>query len=126
MRYLIDAYAWIEYLNGSSKGKKVKEILSMQNEIFSLSETIAEVVSKVKRTEGNAEIAYEAVISNSKIFSITPAIAKEAGLFHAETRKKIKDFGLVDSLLFTTARKMNAKILTGDAHFKGFKEAVLI
>ena len=43
-----------------------------------------------------------------------------------EIRKKIKDFGLADVFVLLTARKLNAKIITGDPHFKGFKEAILI
>ena len=64
--------------------------------------------------------------ANSKIIDITSEMANDAGLFHAETRKKIKDFGLVDSLMLIAAHKLGAKILTGDAHFKGFREAILI
>ena len=127
MKYLIDAYAWIEYLEGSKLGEKLREIINNSNdEIFSLNITIAEVVSKVKRKKGNIEIAFEAINSNSKIAEITPEIAKKAGIFHAEIRQKIESFGLVDALIFIFAKEMNAKILTGDEHFKGFKEAVFI
>jgi predicted nucleic acid-binding protein len=38
----------------------------------------------------------------------------------------MKDFGLADAYVLATARKLKSKILTGDPHFKGMKEAVLI
>ena len=41
-------------------------------------------------------------------------------------RKKFKDFGLIDSMILLTTRKLDAKILTGDPHFKGFKETIFI
>jgi|SRR3989344_6138838 len=126
MKYLIDAYAWIEYLEGSKLGEKVREIIVNNDEIFSLNITIAEVISKVRRKKGNIEIAFEAINSNSKTAEITPEIAKKAGLFHAEIRQKIESFGLVDALIFTFAKEIDAKILTGDEHFKGFKEAVFM
>ena len=126
MKYLIDAYAWIEYLEGSKLGEKVREIMVGKDDLFSLSLTISEVISKVKRKNGNTDLAYKAITSNSKILNISPEIAKQAGLFHAEMRKKIENFGLVDSLLLALARELKAKILTGNHHFKNFKEAIFI
>jgi len=126
MKLLVDSYSWIEYLNGSLSGERVSKFLKGAHEIYSLNLIISEVVSRVKRKAGNTESAYNAILSNSKIIEITPEIAREAGLFHSEIRKKIKDFGLVDSIIFVVAKKLNAKILTGDGHFKNFKEAVMI
>ncbi|MFA4953456.1 MAG: PIN domain-containing protein [Candidatus Pacearchaeota archaeon] len=126
MKYIIDSYAWIEYLDGSLLGEKVKKILEGDNEIYSLNLTISEVISRVKRKNGNIDIAYTAINSISKVAEITPEIAKKAGEFHAEIRKKIKDFGLVDSLILILARKLNAKVVTGDEHLHKFKEAVFI
>ena len=126
MKYLIDAYAWIEYLEGSSKGQKVSEILEAENEIFILPITIAEVVSKVKRKEGNFELAYNVMTSKSKIIEMTPKIAKNAGILHAERRKESPRFGIVDSTLIETAKIINSKIVTGDPHFKDFKEVIML
>ena len=123
---LLDTSAWIEYLEGSKLGEKVRAIILNQEEVMSLNITISEVVSKIKRKGGNTELAFNIINSNSKIISITPEIAKKAGLLHAETRKEIPNFGLVDSILLILARDLGAKILTGDEHFRKFKEAVFI
>lgn len=125
MKFLVDSYAWVEYLDGTQSGQKVKEILQ-KGEIYTLNLVLSEVISRMKRLKLDAEIAYKALILNSKILQLSPEIAKEAGLLHAEIREKIKHFGLVDALLLALARRLKAKILTGDQHFKGFKEAVLI
>ena len=126
MKYIIDSYALIEYLDGSMLFEKVRKVLEGNNEIFSLNLTISEVISRVKRKKGDINLAYTAINSLSKIAEITPEIAKKAGEFHAEIREKIKDFGLVDALILILARELNAKIITGDEHFRGFKEAVFI
>jgi len=126
MKIIMDAYAWIEYLDGTKKGLKVKEFLMQPNEIYTSSFTIAEVISRSKRQEKNTDLVYQALSINSKIIQITPKIARDAGLFHAEMHKKIRDFGLIDSLLLVLARRLNAKILTGDKHFKQFKEAIFL
>ncbi len=126
MNYIIDSYAWIEYLDGSDKGDKVKEVLKEQNSIHTTAITVAEIVSRAKRKDRDTVIAYQTVITNSNIINVNPEIAKETGLLHAEIKKEIKDFGLADAFVLQTARKLNAKIITGDPHFKGFKEAILI
>ncbi len=126
MKYIIDSYGWIEYLEGSLAGEKINKIIKNCHEIYSLSISIAEVVSKVKRKNGNSEIAYNSIISNSRLIELSPKMLKEAGLLHAETRKKIENFGLVDAMLIIIARNRDLKILTNDAHFKNFKEAIFI
>ena len=125
MKVIIDSDAWVEYLDGSVKGRKVEQILSRED-AYTLPLTIAEVVSRAQRLHKDAALAYETLVTDSKITEIDAEISKEAGLFHAVVREKIKDFGIVDSFILVTARKINAKILTGDMHFKGFKEAILI
>ena len=127
MTYIIDAHAWIEYFIGSDKGSKVKKILeSEEDEILTSIITVAEVVSITKRENRDAEQKFNDMMNLSKIHFINPEFAKEAGILHAETRKKIRDFGLADAFVLLTARKLGAKIVTGDPHFKGFKEAILI
>ncbi len=126
MKYIIDSYAWIEYLEGGKLGEKVREIIIGDDEIISLSVVVAEVVSKVKRKNGNVDIAYNAINSNSNIVELTSEAAKKAGLLHAETRKNIENFGLVDAMLLVLARDIKAKILTGDNHLKDFKEVIFL
>jgi|SRR3989344_3420887 len=125
MKILVDSYAWIEYLDGSLKGKKVEQALE-NAEVYTIALTLAEVVSRAKRLHKDFNIAFETISTLSKIIPIDAHISQEAGVFHASIRERIKDFGLVDSFIFVIAKKIDAKILTGDPHFKGFKEAVLI
>jgi len=53
-------------------------------------------------------------------------LSKEAGMLHAEIRKTVKDFKLADAYIVASARRMGSTVLTGDPHFVGFNEAVLI
>ncbi len=127
MKYIIDAWAWIEYLIGSEYGSKVKLIIeNKENEIFTCSLTISEVISVTKRENRDFEEAYRVILSNSKNIDVTPRLSKEAGLMHAEYRKKIKDFGLADAFLICLAKSINGKVLTGDRHFKEFNNVVLL
>ena len=126
MKYLIDSYAWMEYLDGSPDGEIVRSILLQNDEIYTISLVIAEVISGVMRKNGDINATYEAISSNSNIICITPEIAREAGIFHADTRKKIKDFGLMEAIIYITGKRLNAKIVTGDQHFQSFKDVIFL
>ncbi|KPV64603.1 MAG: tRNA(fMet)-specific endonuclease VapC [Candidatus Bathyarchaeota archaeon BA2] len=125
-RYVIDAYAWIEYLIGSKAGENVKSVLEEDNEIYTCAATLAEVISKTAREGRNFEVAYDILVSNSQIINVDEEVSKEAGVLHSETRKTKHDFGLADAYVLAVARRMKSKVLTSDVHFKGVKEAILI
>src|SRR3990167_3527893 len=98
MKYMIDSSAWIEYLNGGASGEKVNKIIKEENnEIITLALNISEVISKTKRMNRNADLAYESIISNAEFFDITPEIAKEAGLLHSQLRKQNQSISIADT-----------------------------
>lgn len=126
-KFVIDAYAWIEYLDGSEKGKKVTGVVENNlNEIFTSSATIAEIVSKFLRKNKDSKLALDSITSLSHIINITQEISISAGQIHFLVRNKNKDFGMLDAFVAATANKIKAKILTGDEDFRFFKEAVFI
>ena len=126
MRCFVDTSAWIEYLEGSKIGEKVNKILNEENEIYVISLIISEVISKIKRKRGNVDLAYDCIIKNSRIFDITPKISKKIGILHAQIKNKLPNFSLADASIVCSAEAIDAKIITKDTHFKGFKEAILI
>lgn len=126
-KYVVDAWAWVEYLIGSKFGKKLNDVLDESNrEVYTCAITLGEVISKVAREGRDTEAAYAMLLSNSQIVNINEELSKDAGLLHCEMRKTAKDFGLADAYVLATARMLKAKVLTGDAHFKSVKDAVLI
>jgi|SRR3989338_9828403 len=126
-KYIIDSYAWIEYFKDSEKGRKAARILdSTENELFTPIVIIAEVCSLFQREGRDPLLAYEHIISLSTPLPFSAEFARDVGVLHGAIKLKIKDFGLVDAFVLFAAKKFGAKILTGDLHFKGFKEAVLI
>ena len=126
-KYVIDTHAWIEYLTATNTGTKIKTLLEKNNtETFTCAVTLAEVISKIAREQLDTEFAYAIVTSNSEIVDADEQLSKQAGILHAQIRKTKKDFGLADAYTLATARLLNAKILTGDPHFKDIKEAILI
>ncbi len=125
-KHVIDAYAWIEYLDGSALGKKVASIIDDNDEIYTCAVTLGEVVSKVARRGKDAKVAWDVLLSNSQIVTVDEELSLQAGILHCEMRKTQKDFGLADAYVLATARKLKSKILTGDPHFKELKEAIML
>jgi predicted nucleic acid-binding protein len=125
-KHVIDAYAWIEYLDGSDAGRKVTAILENNDDIYTCAVTLGEVISKVARVGKDTKVAYDVLLGNSKIVVVDEEISLQAGLLHFEMRKNARDFGLADAYVLATARKLKAKILTGDEHFKPVKVAIII
>lgn len=125
-KFVIDAYAWIEYLDGTDAGRRVTEILENNDGIFTCAVTLGEVVSKVARMGKDAKVAYDVLLSNSQVVVVDEELSFQAGLLHCEMRKTAKDFGLADAYVLATARRLKSKILTGDPHFKSLKEAIMV
>jgi predicted nucleic acid-binding protein len=126
-KYVVDAWAWIEYLIGSEAGAKVNGILLKEgSEVYTCAITLGEVISKTAREGRDVEVAYTMLLSNSQVMNVDEELSKHAGLLHAEMRKTLKDFGLADAYVLATARRLKSKVLTGNTHFKNVKDAVLI
>ena len=126
-KYIVDAWAWIEYFRGSEPGAKLNEILeNPATEVYTGAITVAEVISKTARDGKDVEAAYNMLLSNAQIIKIDEQISKKAGLLHHKMRQTRKDFGIADAYILATATKLKAKIITGDPHFKGLENAIMI
>src|SRR3989338_5000784 len=122
--YVVDSWAWVEYLDGSQKGLKVKDLVeSNPSRTHTCSVSLAEVLSKFTRQGKDPELAWIAIRGLSKIVSVDGELARRAAVLHAKMRERISDFGLADAFVMATAEKLDAKIVTGDPHFTNVKGA---
>lgn len=125
--FVIDAYAWIEYFDGTLLGEKVKALIEdKRNIVYTNVLTIAELSGRFSKTNKNFDEAKKITTSLSAIYNITSDFAEEVGKLHVELKKERKHMGLVDAFVLLTARKLNAKVVTGDEDFRGLKEALMI
>jgi predicted nucleic acid-binding protein len=53
-------------------------------------------------------------------------MAASAGEIDVEMKKKVRGWGLVDSIILTFARSAGARVVTGDEHFREIKEAIML
>lgn len=126
-KFVIDAYAWVEYFNGTIEGEKVRNIVeNSNNSIYTNIVTIAELSSFFRRKKYNFQDAKRIILSLSYVYLINIDFADDSGKLHADTKKKIKHIGLADIFVLQTAKKLNAKVVTGDDDFRSLKDVIMI
>jgi predicted nucleic acid-binding protein len=126
VRLVVDSWAWVEYLRGSETGRRVDARLVSTEDLWTSVVSLTEVVSKYRRERIAEQAAIEAIGSLSRLGVPNRDDAIEAGRIHAEVKSKSPNFGLADSFVLQLARKVGAKVLTGDSDFKGLREAEYI
>jgi predicted nucleic acid-binding protein len=125
-KLVVDSWAWVEYLRGSEAGRKIGERISQGEELWTSVVSLTEIVSKYRREGLSEQTAIEAIGSLSRLGVPDRVDAADAGRIHAEVRSKSPNFGLADSFVLQLARKVGAKVLTGDPHFEGLGEAEFV
>ncbi len=123
---LLDSFAWMEYFMGTQEGEKVRRLVDDDIQLYTSPIVIAEIYSKSLRTDGNAEERKDFIIKRCALIVLDEIIAVEAAKIHAEKKIKTPDFGLADALILASARNRKIKVVTGDPHFKDFKDAVMM
>ncbi len=129
MRYIVDSYAWLEYFMGTEAGRKVKEIIDSEaDEKLTPSICLAEVYAKILKAEDEekAELRRAFIKSRSALVPLTEEVAVEAAKADVAMKREVQGWGLADSVVLSTARNRNGKVVTGDPHFRGLPEAYMI
>jgi len=129
MRHVVDSFAWLEYFMGTDAGEKARKIIdSSADEKLTPTICVAEIYAKVLRVEGleRAELQRAFIKLRSALVSLTEDIAVEAAKVDVEMKKKVAGWGLADSIVLGTARKKEAKVLTGDEHFLNMPETTFL
>ena len=124
--YVIDSYAWIEYFRGTESGKKVRSFVEGESAATSVL-TLAELREKYLREKWltfSEDVAY--IASRTSLTQVDREIAILAGEINHRRKAEKKGWGMADSLILATARVTSAKVVTGDRHFEGLPDAILI
>lgn len=120
--YILDSYAWIEYLIGSKKGEVLKKhFLNEENNFFTVECCLAEIKGWAIKSKLDFEKYYKIIKANSEILELNEEDWIKAAEEKAEQRKTEKDFGLIDAVILVKQKELNCKIVSGDKHFRQLK-----
>ncbi len=123
---ILDTSAWVEFIEGTEKGKDVKDVVEREESFTSIA-TIAELAQWCLRS-GREDIAatVEEIKRISQILPLTETISVSAGKLNYERKKAGRKWGMIDSIIVATAYVYGLKILTKDNAFRDLPEAQVV
>jgi predicted nucleic acid-binding protein len=132
VRIVADSYAWVEIFSGTEKGKIASKFIDEADEIYTPDIVLAEIARKYLREGANKRVVEQRldwIIGASSVVTVDRSIAIESGSAFLELRQNARDKGLsepslFDAIILGTARSIQAKVLTGDQHFRYFSETL--
>lgn len=121
---LLDSYGWIEYFAEGKLAGKYAKYVEQANAENTITPTIViyEVYKKIKQERGE-EVALKAYaqLLGTKLIQLNEALA----LIAADVSLKF-GLGMADAIIYATAKKERAKLVTSDEHFKGLEDVEFI
>jgi predicted nucleic acid-binding protein len=121
---LIDSWAWLEFFAGSKIGEAVKTyVMDEDQEIIISSINLAEIyrIALDRFDEQTAEKRRRSMISRCYLIPVDDEIAIIGARFRHE-----RDWSLGDAMIYATAIRDGAIVITGDPHFKGLKDVIFL
>ncbi len=119
MTLLLDTYAILELFSGSRIGLQVKELIENEDEILISSLTIYEAGTFLERRYGKemSEEYLRSIEDHWSIVDVDREVARSA--ISLKMRFKLR---MSDCLIYASARKNNARIVSGCKHFRSISD----
>ena len=123
MTVLIDSGVWIEYWKGGSSAKAAARYIEGDENAIVSTINLAEVFFWVSGY-------YDETAAQRKLLTIEKRcnaipVEKEIAIEAAKIKKNEK-LALADSLILATARRVRAKLVTGDSDLKGKDQVIFL
>jgi predicted nucleic acid-binding protein len=120
---LIDSWAWIEFFQGSNAGAAVMAYLDDDQDLIISAVNLAEVYRWILHfyDERIAEEKKAAMKERCLLIDVDEEIAVEA----ARIKHRLK-WGLGNSIVYATARREAASVLTGEGDFQGQNDVIFL
>jgi len=127
---VFDTFAWVDYLAGGNNAKRFAELLDdAAYKKFTPTTAVAELTEKLLR-EGVEKSKIDQVIkfiaSKTIVYPCDQLVAHRAGEINFTQKKKVKDWGMLDSLNYAVASVLHCLFVTGDPHFKRFQDIIFL
>lgn len=116
---VLDTWAWVHYWQGDMR---VHPFIEGTGQLITSVITVAELEHHNTHNPAKMEEMLLEIQQRSRIVPIDINIARLAG----NVRSRMKEGGIADALIIATAMINQAKVLTGDPHFKTLPDVILI
>ena len=125
---LVDTWAWIEMMKGSRQGEYVRTVILNNPDLFISILTIYELryrIEQLKDSESAISIINK-ITEQVEIIPVDTRIAMLGGIIKLGQCQGKTKMGAVDCMILATARLHGLKILSGDKHFNGLEETIIL
>jgi predicted nucleic acid-binding protein len=124
MNVVFDTYAWIEYFLGSDQGKLVESYLG--ETVITPFIVLLELSYRADKEGWNFKQHLDFIKIHSRITGVTEEFILRFGQTYNRVKKEIAGIGMADVIILLTAIEGDAKILTGDEHFKDMPRTIFL
>jgi len=116
-----DSWAWVEYFRGSRAGAEVKALLEGREVLFTPAVCLAEIRAKYLREGHDPADRIRFIKSRTSVINVDAAVAEQAADL------KIREgLHMVDAIILACAQARNTDLMTGDKHFQGIPNVVML
>ena len=118
MSLMLDTYAILEFFQGTDKGETVKDLIDAEQSIHISVLSLYETGTVLERQIGkkDAQDYLRSLQTYYQIVDVTADIALNA----VKLKRKFK-LPAIDCLIYSSARKMKADVVSGCKHFKSIE-----
>ena len=116
---VLDTWAWVEYWKGNTV---VRDIIEGPEHKITSMITIAELERFYGDDRHRMDLMVEKIQLRSRLVTVDLEISRAGGA----VRRTMKEGGIADAIIYATALRNHAKVLTGDAHFRKFPEVIFV
>lgn len=124
-RILVDSSGWIEYLAEGPKAPRFASYLESQTAVLLLpSVVVYEVHKKISREKGTTvanKFVSQALSFDERLIPLTLDLALAASVISVDNH-----LPMADAIIYATAEKHDAQLITSDAHFANLPRVTLI
>jgi len=126
---VFDAHAWVEYALDSPHADIIAEKLSSSRHPLTPATVIGELKESMLRHHiPKSKISTVLLYAKSKsaIVNVDAEIAEKAAEINFQHKKIIKDWGMLNSIVYAVTILKKGQLITGDPHFKNLPQATYI
>ena len=122
MTALIDSSSWVDFFAGATRGKPVQTLLDSGEKIIMSSINLFEIYSKFfKYSEQEADEKRFFLLARTEVVPADKEIVVSAAKLKIQ-----RGLSLADAIVWATAEKHGAKLVTADRDFRGYMPLELL
>jgi len=121
---VIDSFAWFEYFLGSTAGEEARPFIESSRGMTPTI-VIAELSEKYRRENLAFVEDLDFMIFRTHVVPLDTEIARKTGALSHERKRKIRRWGLADSIVLASAREHKARIVSRDEHFRDLADEAI-